>query len=133
MELFTGLNYFAIIVSAIIYFAIGAVWYTPLFGKTWAKESGVAMGNSPSIILPMIGQLISTFIFTFGIALLFQMMNKSGLFTGIVTGLGVIVFFVFPINSGTLFFKGKPVLFLIEAGYQAIGAFVIGIIIALWR
>jgi hypothetical protein len=133
MLLLTSLNYFAVIVAAIVYFAIGAVWYTPLFGKLWAKESGVTMGNSPNVLFPMIGQFISTFLFTVGIAFLVQMMNKTGFLAGIVTGLAVIIFFIFPINSGTLFFKAKPILFFIEAGYQSIGALVIGIILALWR
>ena len=31
------MNYLAILLAAIAQFIIGAIWYTPLFGKTWGK------------------------------------------------------------------------------------------------
>ncbi len=36
------INYLAVVASAIIAMAIGFVWYGPLFGKTWAKVSGLS-------------------------------------------------------------------------------------------
>jgi len=72
-------------------------------------------------------------LFTVGIAILIAIMNKTGVMTGIITALGVIIFFIFPINGGVLFFQGKPKLFLIDAGYQAVGVLVVGVILGLWR
>jgi sterol desaturase/sphingolipid hydroxylase (fatty acid hydroxylase superfamily) len=34
------LNYGAIAVATIVQFVVGAVWYTPLFGKLWGKIHG---------------------------------------------------------------------------------------------
>lgn len=31
------MNYLAILLAAVAQFIIGAIWYTPLFGKIWAK------------------------------------------------------------------------------------------------
>jgi hypothetical protein len=135
MMLFTTLNYLAILVSAIVYFLIGFLWYSPmLFADRWAKETGVSMGKGQKLpVMPMIGEFIGTLLFTLGIAVFLKGMTTTGILTGIVTGIMTIVLFVFPLNSGTWFFKGKRVLFLIEWGYQSIGALVIGIILSLWR
>jgi hypothetical protein len=138
MELFTHLNYLAVIVATAVYFAIGAVWYTPLFGKAWQKETGVKMTSSGKFplgkfLFGMGGQLVSSFFFTFGIALLIIVMNKPGWLAGLGTALTVSVFFAFPVNSGKLFFQNKPKLFWIDFGYNCVGAVIVGVILALWR
>ncbi len=137
MTTFLNLNYLAVIVSSIVYFAIGAFWYSrSLFGTAWGREIGLKMdGKKPQnpAVLPMIGQFVSAILFAIGIAVIIQLTGKPGIWIGVKTALLTIILFVFPINSGTLFFKNKPVLFLIEGGYQAVGALVIGIILAVWR
>jgi Protein of unknown function (DUF1761) len=35
---FNDLNYLAILVSALLAFGIGTIWYTFLFGKIWQQE-----------------------------------------------------------------------------------------------
>jgi len=35
------INYFAVIVGAVLSMVIGAVWYGPLFGKKWMEIIGV--------------------------------------------------------------------------------------------
>lgn len=34
------LNYLAVIIATIVQFAIGAIWYSAIFGKLWAKIHG---------------------------------------------------------------------------------------------
>jgi len=34
------LNYFAILAASVVQFIIGAIWYTPVFGKMWGKIHG---------------------------------------------------------------------------------------------
>ena len=37
----TGVNYLAVLVAGIVYFALGAVWYArPVFGKAWMEGVG---------------------------------------------------------------------------------------------
>lgn len=129
------MNYMAIIVSALVYFMIGFWWYGAWFGKRWAAEVGVKMDGESGMpnILPMLGQLLTTFLLAFGIALLVQMPGKTGLTAAVLTALGTIVFLLFPMNSSTWFFKSKPVLFLIEFGYQSVGVMAIAVILSLWR
>ena len=35
------INYVAILVAVVANFILGFLWYTPLFGKLWAKELGL--------------------------------------------------------------------------------------------
>jgi hypothetical protein len=137
MPVIMHLNYIAVIVAAAVYFVIGFFWYMPgTLGKVWAKEANVAMGKSSMPVMPMAGQFIATVIFAAGVGILVSLLGasgaKAGLMTGIKAALIAIVFFIFPANAGTWFFKGKPVLFLIEWGYQSIGAVAAGIILGIW-
>jgi hypothetical protein len=34
-----NINYLAIIIAVVAHFVLGFLWYTPLFGKAWAKNS----------------------------------------------------------------------------------------------
>ena len=41
------INWIAILVAVVANFILGFVWYTPLFGKVWAKEMGMDMSKKP--------------------------------------------------------------------------------------
>jgi hypothetical protein len=81
----------------------------------------------------LIGQFISTFLFTLGIAIILRFHGTYGIAEGICAGTLVTVFFVIPINSGNLFFTGKRKLFLLDVCERAIGALVTGIILGVWK
>ena len=37
----TSVNYFAVLVAALVTFVIGGIWYSPaVFGKAWMQENG---------------------------------------------------------------------------------------------
>jgi hypothetical protein len=127
------------IVTSLVYFAIGALWYTPLFGKAWAKEVGMSMGGRMEggargkFIAGMFGQLVSSFLYVAGVYMLL-MVGKFYSFGGALTvGASISAFFVLSVNSGKLLFQGKPKLFFIDAGYGVVGAFAAAIILAFWR
>ena len=35
-------NWLAVVLGAVAFFAVGALWYTVLFGKIWQRESGLS-------------------------------------------------------------------------------------------
>jgi hypothetical protein len=43
-----NINITAVLVAAIANFILGFLWYTPLFGKAWAKEIGIDMTRKPT-------------------------------------------------------------------------------------
>ena len=126
------------IVSSIVYFLIGALWYTPLFGKAWAKEVGMSMDGGMEaargkFIAGMFGQLVSSFLYVAGVYMLLMIGNFYSLGGALIVGASVSVFFVLSVNSGKILFQGKPKLFFIDAGYAVVGAFVAAIILAFWK
>ena len=65
---FSTLNWLAIIVSALAFFALGAVWYTPVaFGKIWMKETGITAETAKKANMVKIMGL--TIVFSFIMAL----------------------------------------------------------------
>jgi len=141
LEVFMANTTFAVlpfIVSSIVYYAIGALWYTPLFGKAWAKELGISMsGGTDSdkgkFVLGMIGQLVSAFLYVAGVYMLLMLGNFYSLGGALTVGASVSAFFVLSVNSGKLLFQRKPKLFFIDAGYGVVGAFAAALILAFWR
>ncbi len=124
------------IVSSLVYYAIGALWYTPLFGKVWAKQVGMDMGGGgmgARFVLGMLGQLVSSFLYVAGVYMLLMIGNFYSFGGALVVGGSVSAFFVLSVNSGKLLFLGKPKLFFIDAGYGVLGAFVAAIILAFWK
>jgi hypothetical protein len=129
-------NFIAFIVASVVYFLIGWLWYSNvLFSKAWQRETGVAMGGGKATppVLPMVGQFVSSALFALGIYMVVMLGCFSDVKGALITAVSIIGFFVVPINSGTLFFKNKPVLFFIEAGYQSFSAIVLAMILALWK
>jgi hypothetical protein len=126
------------IVSSIVFYAIGALWYTPLFGKAWAKQVGRSMeggmaGKWGQFVLGMLGQLVSSFLYVAGVYMLIMIGNFYSFGGALIVGASVSAFFVLSINSGKLLFQGKPKLFFIDAGYGVLGAFVAALMLAFWR
>jgi len=129
-----GFNILAFVVSVLVYFVLGFFWYSnALFAKPWAAQTGVQMGGSAMPIVPMAGQLIATILSVFGIYMVVMLGQFAGLKGAFIAGISVVGFFIVPLNSGNLFFKNKPVLFWIEAGYQTICTMVAAVILTLWK
>jgi hypothetical protein len=63
-------NYTAIIVATVANFFFGYLWYTPLFGKAWAKELGITVTGPPptgalvkGLIMNFIGNFLMAYVF----------------------------------------------------------------------
>jgi len=128
----TGINYSAVIVATLVYYVIGFLWYTKLFGETWRKETGASSEAKPGPA-SLIGQFASTFLYVFGIAIVLKLSGLPGVGGGLFAGVFVTIFFAMSINSGNLFFLGKRKLYVIDVCERAFGSLVVGIILGFWR
>ncbi|MGE0772507.1 MAG: DUF1761 domain-containing protein [Cyclobacteriaceae bacterium] len=60
------INYAAIAVVVVATFILGFLWYTPLFGKAWAKEMGFDTSKKPKtseMVRGMIIMVVGNFFF----------------------------------------------------------------------
>ncbi|MFT6676867.1 MAG: hypothetical protein ACJAVM_003073 [Sulfitobacter sp.] len=130
------MDFFAVIVAAAAGFAFGAVWYSVL-SAPWLAAAGLKMGadGKPE------GYSTTPFILS-GIAMLlvagmmrhsFALSGIDSLGKGMVSGLGVGLFFISPwimINNS---YAGRPFkLTLIDGGYASFGCALIGLVLTLF-
>ena len=129
----TGMNWWAVIVSAIAYMVVGALWYSPaLFGNAWMKGIGrtkeqVAADFSP---LNYLWTLIFSFIAAYGIARICLWTSCQSVWDGIVIGLMAGVCFVLPtMGVNDLFEARKRSLTVMNILFHLVAFVVIGVII----
>lgn len=123
------INYVAIIIAVVANFFLGFLWYTPLFGKVWARELGLNTGGKPTsgqmargLIFSVIGNFLLAYVFAHNIGAWsfvpgMDKMPAVGtiLNSAIFTWLG----FYIPIDLNSVAWEGRSwKLFFINTGYH---------------
>ena len=139
------LNYLAIAIAVVANFFLGFLWYTPLFGKAWAKEMGFDLTQKPpagammkGMIIMVIGCFLMAYVFAHNIAVwnpltwgqpASEMSPMASAFTAaIFTWLG---FFV-PSDLNTVAWEMKSwKLFFINTGYHLVALIVVALILVM--
>ena len=126
-----AVNYVAVVASAIVAMIFGFIWHSPtLFGNRWMKLAGVSekemkKNMAGSALGGFVTVLISAFVlahFVSGVPL------GGALFVGFLFWLG----FMLPRAAGVVLWQGKSMeLFLIEAGHDIIGMFLMSAVLVL--
>jgi predicted membrane protein len=127
-------NFIAILVSALAGFALGGIWYGPLFGKAWMRESGMTPEKTRSANMPKIygTVLVLNLIAATSLAMFVgpEATWRFGLFAGFMTGL---TFIATALGVIYLFESRGLRLWLINAGYQIAIFSVMGTILGAWH
>ena len=130
------INWWAIIVAGVVMFAIGAVWYTVLFGKQWRALHGIPEGTQPqglvqAMVVGFIANLVVAYVL--GLFILYYGPPTTWL-SGAETGAWAWLGFVATIMIPSIFYERRPPkLIAISGGYQLVGLVVMGAIIGFWR
>jgi len=136
-EIFSNLNWLAILVAGVAYFLLGAIWYSFVFKNSWIKASGVNV-NDPNmkkgVAQTMLASLVLMIIASLGIALfLSKISGSSNWMTGAKVGLVAgVCFSATGICISYLYEKRPWMLHLINAGYNIAGCVIAGIILSVW-
>lgn len=137
-----SINYFAILVGAVLSMVIGAIWYGPLFGKKWMEIIGVSTADKElnkkmqKAYMPMyIVQFILTLFQVLVLAHLIADTTKVG---GLERALWIWGAFVIPTLAGTVMWtneqsKMKWSRFFIQGGYQLTIFIVFGLLLQFWK
>lgn len=138
-HLFDYLNWPAIGLAALAYWAIGALWYSPvLFSKKWIAYLKIDV-NAPDakkgMGLMFGGSFVLMFVQALAIAILAERLGvrNDGWMSGLKLGaLAGVCFSAATVGINYLYEK-KPIgLFFINAGYAVVGNMVAGVIICSW-
>ena len=131
------LNWWAILLSALVYFIIGMTWYSPLlFGNIWMKLSGIKMDKNkkPNMTKPIIVAILSNLVLVFVLSNLNSLLGYASFMEGAWLGFFVWLGFVAPIAIEKILWEGKPVkLYLINVIYHLVGLLIAGGILSAWQ
>jgi hypothetical protein len=129
-----NINMLAVLAAAISAFALGGIWYGPLFCKTWCREAGVMMtetkkGHGVKVFsLAFLLSLTAAAVFAWFLGP--QPSFNYAASVGFAAGLSFVAT-SFGINY--LFAQRSMKLFLIDGGYHILQFTLYGIILGLWH
>jgi len=129
------INWLAVIAASLTGFVIGGIWYGPLFGKAWMKETGITEEDiKESNMAKTYGiTWVLTLIIAVNLGFFFNdpsIAAAEGALYGFFTGFGFIAMGI-AINA---LFEGKSIKYiLINGGYWTVMVTLMGLIIGAWK
>ena len=135
--IFSHLNWLAVLVAGVAYFALGAIWYSFIFKNSWIRLSGVNI-NDPNakkgVGGVMLTSLLLMIVCSIGLALFLSRVGPSSWMSGAKVGLIAGICFSATAISISYLYEKRPLgLHLINAGYNVAGCVIAGIILAVWQ
>jgi hypothetical protein len=136
------LNYLAVAVCAVVYFAIGGLWFSPmLFSKAWMAGHKVSMPTNDvekaefrkQMPMQMVTAFVVGIVMTIGAACLVVTLNAHGWMTGLKIGLLAGLFPLGAMGLSHMFTRKSLQTFLIDACYPLLSLIVVSIILSCWR
>ena len=130
-------NHLAILVSAVIQWLLGAVWYSPaLFAKPWAAMVGISKDSSKtsSMVFGMISSFIGSLVTSFVLAHVVLWSGTQTFAFGALIGLILWMGFIAAPRWASYIYEGRPFkLYAINTGYWLVALVITGGLLAVWR
>jgi Protein of unknown function (DUF1761) len=130
------MNHWALLVSALILWFLGAVWYSPaLFAKPWKAALGIVPGGAKKgLAAGMIASLVGDLLVAFALLHVILWSQANSLGTGCFVGFLCWFGFFAAIQLPQGIYEGRPFkLFAITGGYWLVGLLIIGGLLAVWK
>ena len=128
-------NYPAVLVSAIVYWLLGAVWYAVLFSKPWMALEGIPVEKMQAAnpVLPYIVTFLLNLLIAYVLSQICLWRNATTAARGAALGILLWIGFVGPITYTTYMYELRPwQLFAINAFYPLVGLALMGAILGAW-
>jgi uncharacterized protein DUF1761 len=131
---FSEVNYLAVVVAALAFFAWSAIYYAPpLTGKAWQKAVGLTQEQLRPNPVTFIGSYIAYFLMALALAILARAADAStfgeGLALGLIVGIGIGAAGIW--NGGL--YERRMNLAWINIGNVVIGFIIMGVIVTVWE
>lgn len=130
----SGLNWLAIIVAAIAFFGLAAVWYQPrVMGRRWMEATGVDASSGGPNPWMFLGTLVAYFVMAVVLAMIARGTGASLFADGLVLGLSTGIAFVAAQAWINATYEGRSKnLVLANGGIGIIGHVVMAVIVTTW-
>ena len=128
------MNWLAVVVATLAFFAVGAIWYTALFGKVWQREVGLSdeqLTGGRNMMLIMGTCFALEFIVCLTVGHMFDFLapsDRAKMMIAVGLALGVMA----PaIGINYLYQRKSLKLFLVDAGHSIVGMAAVGAVFVL--
>jgi hypothetical protein len=128
-------NYPAIVVSAVVYWILGALWFGVIFSRPWMALEHVTEEQARSVnpILPYVVSFLLNLLIAFVLAQLCLWRGATTAARGAALGVLLWIGFVGPITYTTYMYEMRPwQLFAINEFYPLVGLCLMGAILGAW-
>ncbi|TND10591.1 MAG: Uncharacterized protein FD123_233 [Bacteroidetes bacterium] len=136
-DFFDHANWLAIFVATLVYFVVGALWYSPiLFAKIWVSllPSPPSEEDKKRMPMLMVFTLIGNFAAVFAIAFFAWIMACGTVVPALKLGLFVSLCFCATVMGINMMYEKRPLkLMMINIGYHVVGICAAAVIVALWK
>jgi hypothetical protein len=134
------INYPAVVVSAVAYWMLGALWYSRLlFERPFIALKGYTPEEVAALQAAGVGRIIgvafvSSLLLAYVLAHFVKFTGAETARAGVETGFWLWLGFVVTTNLETVLFESRPLgLYLINNGYHLVGFLCMGALLAVWR
>ncbi len=132
-DLSSNINYLAVVIAALVYFILGAIWYAPgIFGNRWTKheEGRVEEHTYAYKIGAYIGEFILDLIIAYVLALFLLLSQATEIVEGVILALWIWVGFIATTHFSAVLWGRKTVKsFFIHACFMLIGVIAMAIVL----
>lgn len=128
-------NYAAIVVAAIAYWLLGAIWFAALFGKSWVALEHITDEQAKAAgFLPYVVSLVLNLLIAYVLSQIIHWRNAYTAGRGAAVGVILWIGFVGPITYTTYMYELRPKeLFAINEFYPLAGLVLMGAILGAWK
>ena len=134
-------NYLAILVASISGFALGAIWYGPLFGKAWMAASGmteeeIKKTNFAKVYgVSFVMNFLTAFVLAHVLAAFaIAVPDTAGVWAGVQGGFWSWLGFIMTTRvTDAMFERTSNKLLWINNGYRLVMLIIMGVILAVWK
>ena len=135
---FSSINWLAVLVAAIAYFSLGAIWFSkPVFGARWIALHKINMDDpevKKGVGAIMFGSFLLMLLATIGLAILVARFHFHEAISGIKLGLFTGICFASTAISVTYLYIKKPLAsHFIDNLYHVVGQVIAAIILCVWK
>jgi surface polysaccharide O-acyltransferase-like enzyme len=129
-------NYLAVIVAAIAYWLLGAIWYGVVFGEAWMALEHITAEQARSMnpVLPYVITLALNVLIAYALAQICIWRNADTLGRGASVGVLLWIGFVGPVTFTTYMYEMRPKeLYAINQFFPLAGFVLMGAILGGWK
>ena len=128
------MNWLAVVVATLAFFAVGAIWYTALFGRIWQREVGLSeeqLAGGRNMMLVMGTCFVLEFIVCLTVGHMFDFLEPSDR-AKMMIALGLALGVMMPATGINYLYQRKSLkLFLVDSGHFVAGMAAVGAVFVL--